>query len=241
MYRINEIRSTREESRIFDNNILTIFSGAEISLVHSFSNIFFRFAQENANNGEKEEEADSAISCTSGCSSVTLEYEKEAAYYCDDEESLLKKSTQDVDTKQVVEPSDTSSSAAQFYSHVLLYCDIYDNKRILYVIGKLRDIIRVNAKAFLFAASTNLVSSRTSLVNLLAKHRNSVFAKGFQESEKSSETLYKNTSYLEALITICFYYVRSYYPNLGSVDMPVSEISGNRQVGRYFSFVTPLD
>ncbi|XP_065218037.1 protein dopey-2 isoform X2 [Planococcus citri] len=176
---------------------------------------------------EKEEEADSAISCNSGCSSVTLEYEKEDSY-ADEEETRCRKYAE-IDNKQL-EKFSSNLGAVQFYSHMLLYCDLYDTNRILYTLNKFRDILTVNAKAFLFATSTTVVPSSSPLVHLLLKHRNSIFARGFQCEEKSMEAFSKNTTYLEVLITICLYYVRSYYPNSGNPKLTEKEIFGNKQV-----------
>lgn len=174
---------------------------------------------------EKEEETDSAISCNSGCSSVTLEYEKEELYA--EEERSCKKYTE-IDNRQFDRPN-SSLGAVQFYSHMLLYCDLYDKNRILYTLNKFRDILSVNAKAFLFAISTTAVSPQSPLVQLLMKHRNSIFARGFQCEEKSTEAFSKNTTYLEVLITVCLYYVRSYYPNSGNAKLTEKEIFGNKQ------------
>ncbi len=178
---------------------------------------------------EKEEEGDSAISCNSGCSSVTLEYDKDNLYQ-EEEDSLCKKYPHNLDIKHSSEKSDTSSATVQFYSHMLLYCSVYDQDRVLYIFDKLRDILRVNGKAFLFMASTSNVSTQTTLVDLLVKHRNSIFAKGFQCHGGSSETVHKNTSYLEVVVTICFYYARSYYPNFGDASISNKEIFRNKLV-----------
>lgn len=180
---------------------------------------------------EKEEEGDSAISCNSGCSSVTLEYEKDTSSI-DDDEHVCKKIAEELERKSV-EKSGSSLVGVQFYSHILLYCDIYDKNRVLYMLQKFRDIIAVNPKSFLFVASTTAVPSQASLVNLLMKHRNSIFARGFQSNEKSSDTFHKNTTYLEVLITVCLYYIRSYYPNFGSPGLTNKDIFDNKQVRRY--------
>lgn len=184
---------------------------------------------------EKEEEADSAISCNSGSSSVTLEYEKEDSY-AEEEESRCRKYAE-IDKQ--LEKISSNLGAVQFYSHMLLYCDLYDTNRVLYTLNKFRDILAVNAKAFLFATSTTAVPSQSPLVPLLLKHRNSIFARGFQCEEKSMEAFSKNTTYLEVLITICLYYVRSYYPNSGNPKLTEKEIFGNKQVNfRHLDIVT---
>lgn len=185
--------------------------------------------QNYKSNVEKEEEADSAISCNSGCSSVTLEYEKDNSSV-DDDEHVCKKIVEELERKSVEKSTSNVTAGVQFYAHMLLYCDIYDKNRVLYTLQKFRDIVAANAKSFLFVASTTLVPSQASLVDLLMKHRNSIFARGFQSNEKSSDTFHKNTTYLEVLITVCLYYIRSYYPNFGSPGLTSKDIFENKQV-----------
>lgn len=163
---------------------------------------------------------------------ITLEYDKEeAASYAEDERSSVKKVIFDPDPKQL-DRAISSMGAVQFYSHMLLYSDLYDKNRVLYTLHKFHDILCVNSKAFLFAAATTAVSGQSPLVQLLLRHRNSIFARGFQCEEKSSEVFSKSNTYLEVLVTVCLYYVRSYYPNSGNPKLTEKELFGNQQVIR---------
>lgn len=141
---------------------------------------------------------------------------------------MYQKANEETESKKI-ESVNFNAISVQFFSHILLYSDIYDKNRILYIIEKFRTILCTNAKSFLFITSTSIIPSHISLVNLLLKHRNSIFAKGFQCSDKS-EMFHKNTTYLEVLIVICLYYVRSYYPNFGNAQLVDTEIIGNKQV-----------
>lgn len=120
---------------------------------------------------------------------------------------------------------------------MLLYCGVYDSHRTLYALSSLRSILLTNARMFLCAAATTGLSNapRSScLLALLARHRKSVFGRSFHGDNAvlSGEfgTTYRSSMYLEVLITVCLYFARSYYPNLGQMRLTQEEIAGNRQV-----------
>lgn len=94
---------------------------------------------------------------------------------------------------------------------------------------------------FLCCAATTGVASATKnastiLLNLLARHRKSVFGRNFHGSIANSEFIaaYRSSMYLEVLISVCLYFARSYYPNLGQMRLTYEEIAGNRQVCFFF-------
>ena len=64
---------------------------------------------------------------------------------------------------------------------------------------------------------------------LLARHRKSVFGKGFI-GELGSENLatHRNSTLIEVLIATSLYYLRSYYPNLPHLSN--DDIVANREV-----------
>lgn len=74
----------------------------------------------------------------------------------------------------------------------------------------------------------NSVIYRSPLLKLLARHRKSIFGRGFSGELDSSSN--RNTMYLEVIISTCLYYMRSYYPNLGQTKLTHEEIRANRQV-----------
>ncbi|XP_058800674.1 protein dopey-1 isoform X2 [Phymastichus coffea] len=121
------------------------------------------------------------------------------------------------------------------HSHMLLYCGVYDSTRSLYALRILRNELMTNARMFLFAAATTGVTNNPRsgpLLNLLARHRKSVFGRNFHGDIANTEFLaaYRSSMYLELLISVCLYFARSYYPNLGQMRLTQEEISGNRQV-----------
>ncbi|XP_014214024.1 protein dopey-1 homolog isoform X2 [Copidosoma floridanum] len=121
------------------------------------------------------------------------------------------------------------------HSHMLLYCGVYDSTRTLYALRILRNEVLTNARMFLCAAATTGVSTNSrsaSLLTLLARHRKSVFGRNFYGEVANTEFVaaYRSSMYLELLISVCLYFSRSYYPNLGQMRLTQEEISGNRQV-----------
>ncbi|XP_031783167.1 protein dopey-1 homolog isoform X3 [Nasonia vitripennis] len=121
------------------------------------------------------------------------------------------------------------------HSHMLLYCGVYDSNRTLYALRILRNELLTNARMFLCAAATTGVSNNprsAPLLTLLARHRKSVFGRNFHGDVANTEFVaaFRSSMYLELLISVCLYFARSYYPNLGQMRLTQEEISGNRQV-----------
>ncbi|XP_070151430.1 protein DOP1 homolog isoform X2 [Polyergus mexicanus] len=121
------------------------------------------------------------------------------------------------------------------HSHMLLYCGVYDSVRTLYVLRTLRNELLTNTRMFLCCAATTGAANATKntvLLNLLARHRKSVFGRNFHGDIANTEFIaaYRSSMYLEVLISVCLYFARSYYPNLGQMRLTYEEIAGNRQV-----------
>lgn len=124
---------------------------------------------------------------------------------------------------------------------MLLYCGVYDSTRTLYALRTLRNELLTNTRMFLCCAATTGVANTTKnastmLLNLLARHRKSVFGRNFHGSIANSEFIatYRSSMYLEVVISVCLYFARSYYPNLGQMRLTYEEIAGNRQVRFFF-------
>lgn len=128
------------------------------------------------------------------------------------------------------------------HSHMLLYCGVYDSTRTLYALRTLRSELITNTRMFLCSAATTGAansSKNTALLTLLARHRKSVLGRNFYGDVASTKFMatYRSSMYLEVLIIVCLYFVRSYYPNLGQMRLTQEEISGNRQVGQIFIYI----
>ncbi|XP_013389897.1 LOW QUALITY PROTEIN: protein dopey-1-like [Lingula anatina] len=121
------------------------------------------------------------------------------------------------------------------HTHILLYAQKYDCQRTLYALTILKSMIASNPKLFMCTiASTSISSRRTAhlvkLQNLLARHRKSVFGKNFFGDLTGEAATYRNSMYLEILISVCLYFVRSYYPNLMTSELSEQELIGNKEV-----------
>ncbi|KAL1459040.1 hypothetical protein WDU94_011053, partial [Cyamophila willieti] len=127
--------------------------------------------------------------------------------------------------------SSAGNSVESTHAHVLLYCGVYDSARTQYALQTIRNMILPNSRAFLCAAATTALTPRSPILKLLARHRKCLFGRGFHGDIESSGMTYSRSSmYLEVLISVCLYYIRSYYLNLGQARLTMEEIAGNRQV-----------
>uniref|UniRef100_A0A1B6DLS2 Uncharacterized protein n=2 Tax=Clastoptera arizonana TaxID=38151 RepID=A0A1B6DLS2_9HEMI len=126
-------------------------------------------------------------------------------------------------------PSLTSGdNVDHLHSHLLLYCGVYDSQRTLYALQTIRNMLTTNARAFLCSSATTGLPSRSSLLKLLARHRKSIFGRGFLGELDSNSN--RSSMYIEVIISVCLYYMRSYYPNLGQTRLTQEELYANREV-----------
>lgn len=121
-----------------------------------------------------------------------------------------------------------------FHTHMLLYYGVYDTKQVLYSFQTLRNIISCDCRTFLCLSITTAVSN-CQMKQLLVRQRKSIFGKGFTGTIVNTEFshAYRGCMYLEALVTICLYYARSYFPKevVDSNDLPSAEdIQGNCKI-----------
>uniref|UniRef100_A0A3Q1FFB4 DOP1 leucine zipper like protein A n=1 Tax=Acanthochromis polyacanthus TaxID=80966 RepID=A0A3Q1FFB4_9TELE len=119
------------------------------------------------------------------------------------------------------------------YQHVLLYLQPYDSSRTLHALSAVAAMLRAAPSGFVSAISTTSINNTYTpqlslLQNLLARHRVSVMGKDFycpipQDSHSHS---FRSAMYLEIIISLCLYFLRSYYSahlSAGSQDL-----AGNR-------------
>lgn len=119
------------------------------------------------------------------------------------------------------------------YQHILLYLQIYDSSRALHALSAIAAMLRTAPAGFVSAISTTSINNTYTpqlslLQNLLARHRVSVMGKDFycpipQDSHSHS---FRSAMYLEIIISLCLYFLRSYY----SSHIPVApqDLAGNR-------------
>ncbi|XP_071819814.1 protein DOP1A-like isoform X3 [Apostichopus japonicus] len=118
--------------------------------------------------------------------------------------------------------------------HILLYVQVYDTQRILYVLSRLRFILHTCSRDFVCAMSSTSVSSTNTpqlikLQQLLARHKRCMTGKDFYvELDAEAPASFRSQTYLEILLQTCVYYVRSFYPIEGKAES--SEAVSNRDV-----------
>ncbi|XP_067150156.1 protein dopey-1 isoform X3 [Apteryx mantelli] len=120
------------------------------------------------------------------------------------------------------------------YQHVLLYLQLYDSSRTLYSFSAIKAILKTNPSAFVSAISTTSVNNAYTpqlslLQNLLARHRISVMGKDFYSHiPVDSNHNFRSSMYIEILISLCLYYMRSHYPT--HVKVTSQDLTGNRNM-----------
>ncbi|NXB27057.1 DOP1 protein, partial [Rhagologus leucostigma] len=120
------------------------------------------------------------------------------------------------------------------YQHVLLYLQLYDSSRTLYAFSAIKAILKTNPAAFVSAISTTSVNNAYTpqlslLQNLLARHRISVMGKDFYSHiPVDSNHNFRSSMYIEILISLCLYYMRSHYPT--HVKVTSQDLIGNRNM-----------
>lgn len=117
--------------------------------------------------------------------------------------------------------------------HMCLYYDVYDSNLVLYALNTLRNSILSNPQLFVQClATTGLKSLRKNdVLLLLARHRKSIIGSGFTgELQQEHINFYRGYMLLDAVISVCLNYARSFYPNLDSRKMTRDEISRNLKI-----------
>ncbi|KAM6910103.1 protein DOP1A isoform 2-T2 [Xenentodon cancila] len=119
------------------------------------------------------------------------------------------------------------------YQHVLLYLQLYDSSRTLHALSAIAAMLRAAPSGFVSAISTTSINNTYTpqlslLQNLLARHRVSVMGKDFycpipQDSHSHS---FRSAMYLEIIISLCLYFLRSYYS--AHVKAGPQDLAGNR-------------
>uniref|UniRef100_A0A3Q3EAX4 DOP1 leucine zipper like protein A n=1 Tax=Labrus bergylta TaxID=56723 RepID=A0A3Q3EAX4_9LABR len=139
---------------------------------------------------------------------------------------------------EVVTRRRSSSAPPRFnihplYQHVLLYLQLYDSSRALHALSAIAAMLRSSPSGFVSAMSTTSINNTYTpqlslLQNLLARHRVSVMGKDFycpipQDSHSHS---FRSAMYLEIIISLCLYFLRSYYS--AHVAAGPQDLAGNR-------------
>ncbi|XP_059475824.1 protein dopey-1-like isoform X2 [Neocloeon triangulifer] len=134
------------------------------------------------------------------------------------------------------DPPAPSCAIHPLHSHFLLYCQVYDARRVLYAIDAVRGLLLAAPRSFLSStASTGLAlaSGRgPALVTLLARHAQAANSGLSFSGELAPEWMAsaRSSMFLEAVVSSLLWYTRSFYPNLGQARLTETELTVNRQV-----------
>ncbi len=122
------------------------------------------------------------------------------------------------------------------HNHILLYCQVSDAQQTLHVLRTLRSQLQLQPRLLLMSLSSSGIASSRSphsavLQELLARHRKCLFGNGFQ-GEVSGDWMapHRSSMYLEILLQLLLYHLRTYYSSLGMSSLTRQEIISNRQV-----------
>ena len=127
-------------------------------------------------------------------------------------------------------------SVHPLHTHILLYTQKYDAQRTLYALASLKAILTNSPRLVACALATTSISNTPTsqfaeLQNLLLRHRRSVFGKNFFSDVPSDATAsLRSCMYVEILISVSLYFMRSYYPNLMMSKLTEPELNGNKEV-----------
>uniref|UniRef100_A0A8C1UU68 DOP1 leucine zipper like protein A n=1 Tax=Cyprinus carpio TaxID=7962 RepID=A0A8C1UU68_CYPCA len=136
-----------------------------------------------------------------------------------------------------IERSCTSGSPPRFnihplYQHVLLYLQLYDSSRTLHALSAIAAMLRASPAGFVSAISTTSINNTYTpqlslLQNLFAHHRVSVMGKDFYcpISTDSHSHSFRSAMFLEIIISLCLYFLRSYYS--AHVAATSQDLAGN--------------
>uniref|UniRef100_A0A8C1L0P7 DOP1 leucine zipper like protein A n=1 Tax=Cyprinus carpio TaxID=7962 RepID=A0A8C1L0P7_CYPCA len=131
----------------------------------------------------------------------------------------------------------TSGSPPRFnihplYQHVLLYLQLYDSSRTLHALSAIAAMLRASPAGFVSAISTTSINNTYTpqlslLQNLFAHHRVSVMGKDFYcpISTDSHSHSFRSAMFLEIIISLCLYFLRSYYS--AHVAATSQDLAGN--------------
>ncbi|GAB1600861.1 protein dopey-1-like isoform X3 [Argonauta hians] len=122
------------------------------------------------------------------------------------------------------------------HMHILLYVQKYDCQQTLYALSTLKSMLVTCPRLMVTAMATTSINNNRlqqlpKLQMLLARHRKSVFGNNFF-GELPSDVIsnYRTNMYLEIVISLCLYFIRSYYPNLMMSKLSLEELHGNKEV-----------
>lgn len=167
---------------------------------------------------------------------------KDSSHLCDDDLlNAIDKRGMDIDSPSGSEidlsrDADETTGIHTLHMHILLYTQKYDYQRTLYALSTIKSMLVTCPRLFVSALATTSISAiktphLSTLQSLLARHRKSVFGKNFfGEIAAESVSSHRSNMYVEVIVSLCLYLIRSYYPNLMMSKLSQEELHGNREV-----------
>ena len=119
------------------------------------------------------------------------------------------------------------------HSHLLLYTRPVDTRTAVWALQCLQDLCSVHPRVCVSSLATTQLQSHSlprssRLVQLLARHRQSAYGKGFSSTVSDSSSSSRSSMLLECVLSICLFYTRSYFPKLS--DLSQEEVMSNREL-----------
>ncbi|KAF5280713.1 hypothetical protein FQR65_LT15003 [Abscondita terminalis] len=124
-------------------------------------------------------------------------------------------------------------SVYPIHYHLCLYCNVFDSNVILYALQTLKNSIQTNPQLFVQCLATTGVQNvkHNDVLYLLARHRKSMLGSGFGGDLNSEHVnFYRGYMFLDTLILLCLNYVKTFYPNLESVNFTQDDIDKNLKI-----------
>lgn len=117
--------------------------------------------------------------------------------------------------------------------HLCLYCDVFDSNLVLYALNTLKNCILCNPQLFIRCLATSGLKDlkNNDVLHLLARHRKSILGGGFgADLPQEHVNFYRGYMFLDAIISICLSYARSFFPCLDDPNLTSEEMNNNLKI-----------
>ena len=138
-------------------------------------------------------------------------------------------------TEQAGAGPGSSVTVHPLHSHLLLYTRPgVDTAAGVWTLRCLQDLLAVHPRLCVASLATTSLASPSlprsaRLVQLLARHRQAIYGKGFTSSlAETASSSYRSSMLLESVLSICLFYIRSYFPKMS--ELSPSDVLGNREL-----------
>lgn len=116
-----------------------------------------------------------------------------------------------------------------YHTHMLLYPQVYDSRRILYALSNLWNIINTGPHQGLNRMASTSMRGCHELQEAHVRHCNSLAGRNF-DSEIVIDHRANFPSFLELIISTCLNFLCGYYMQLSSAKLSLSDVQGKQKV-----------